>query len=42
MICILKFTKGHNFIKTAGGVTVLFLYVPSLVKLSQRVSGSQT
>ena len=50
MICILKFTKGHNSIKSVGGVTVLVLFTSSdnalylyqvLSKYLRRVSGLQ-
>ena len=27
MICILKFTKGHNSVKTAYGFTILILFI---------------
>ena len=52
MSCILKFTKGHNYIQIVGGVMVLVLCRSSndavclsyflFRKVSQRVSGLQT
>ena len=46
MISIVKFSKGHNSVKTVDGVMVLLLarplkihkFVPSFMKISQRVS----
>ena len=32
MICILKFAKGHNSVKSVGGVTVLFQYLSTQEK----------
>ena len=45
-VCILKFTKGHYYMKTVGGISLSFsayflimLYiVPSFKKISPRVS----
>ena len=40
MICILKFTKGHNSVKNVGGVTVLYCLIMLYIygKFCQRIS----